>query len=397
MSVRPNATDANTSEELARFREEWKEEVRRKKAAAQTGPSPTQSTGLSDATSSKAGSLDAYVKGNVPEASRSGVQPPRAHVKQVPRATDTTSAPLGPKLQRAVEIYRRAVVCEQQSNLDEALELYRTAFRMDPNVDRAYHKVEAQFYVTTNVPVSQLPANTTSSSKRASVEEVTHHLKSLDVHSAVVPTAPGGDAIPHGSLASIMAEWPHELEFLPEEERRPVHIQKLPVEVLLVVLRKLDITGIERFALVSRKARCLTLDMSLWKCVYPRPSACCSHTNFSASREFVETVYKPPQISEDEELDGLLTSYVGDYRRLYIEQPRVRLDGVYIAICHYTYVHILLPIERICSKLACGESSCTFIVPRHSLRRIRSNLHYAPYPSDLAFPAAAQESATMLG
>jgi len=24
-----------------------------------------------------------------------------------------------------------------------------------------------------------------------------------------------------------------------------------------------------------------------------------------------------------------------DYRRVYIEQPRVRLDGVYIAICHY--------------------------------------------------------------
>jgi hypothetical protein len=24
-----------------------------------------------------------------------------------------------------------------------------------------------------------------------------------------------------------------------------------------------------------------------------------------------------------------------DYRRLYIEQPRVRLDGVYIAVCHY--------------------------------------------------------------
>lgn len=111
----------------------------------------------------------------------------------------------------------------------------------------------------------------------------------------------------------------------------------------------------------------------------------------------METVYKPPQISEDAELDGLLTSYVGDYRRLYIEQPRVRLDGVYIAICHYTYVHILLPIERICYKLARGESSCTFIVSRHSLRRIRSNLRYALYPSDLAFPAAAQESATMRG
>ncbi len=27
-----------------------------------------------------------------------------------------------------------------------------------------------------------------------------------------------------------------------------------------------------------------------------------------------------------------------DYRRLYIEHPRVRYDGVYIAVCHYMYV-----------------------------------------------------------
>lgn len=32
--------------------------------------------------------------------------------------------------------------------------------------------------------------------------------------------------------------------------------------------------------------------------------------------------------------------YKGDLRRVYVEHPRVRLDGVYIAVCHYTYVHV---------------------------------------------------------
>ena len=34
--------------------------------------------------------------------------------------------------------------------------------------------------------------------------------------------------------------------------------------------------------------------------------------------------------------------YQGDLRRVYIEHPRVRLDGVYIAVCHYVCVHVLM-------------------------------------------------------
>ena len=262
MSVQPSMTDTDTSEELARFREEWKEEVRRKKAVTQIGLSQTHPTGPSDATSSRPGPVEAIDKGHAPGIPRAGIHTPQIYIKQIPRVTDTTSAPLGPKLQRAVEVYRRAVVCEQQSNLDEALELYRMAFRMDPNVDRAYHKIEPQFYA-----VTQLPAHAPSGSKRVSVDGVMHDLKSLVIHPTFASTAKSGNVIPQGSLASIVAEWQHEQEFLPEEERRPVHIQRLPVELLLVVLRKLDTTTIERFALVSRKARLLTLDTSVWKCV----------------------------------------------------------------------------------------------------------------------------------
>ncbi|KAH9840249.1 uncharacterized protein C8Q71DRAFT_746458 [Rhodofomes roseus] len=315
MSAQTAASSPNTAEDLARFREEWKEEVRRKKAAAHAGPSKPE--GPSDTAPSQQNGPEALQKDKSPDVPQTAVHPAKAyHPVHVPRFTDTTSAPLGPKLQRAVEVYRRAVLCEQQSNLDEALALYRTAFRMDSNVDRAYHKIEAQFYVNPIPPAAQKPGQASSSSKRHSLDDIVHNWKALDVHSAVVQ-AKEGDAVPQGSLASIMTEWPHDLEFLPEDEREPAWIQRLPIEVLLVVLRKLDTTTLERFALVSRRARALTIDTSIW-------------------REFVEAIYKPPQLPDIEELAVLLNDFQGDHRRLYIEQPRIRLDGVYIAICHYT-------------------------------------------------------------
>ena len=51
----------------------------------------------------------------------------------------------------------------------------------------------------------------------------------------------------------------------------------------------------------------------------------------------VEAIYKPPQIADGETVSMLLAEHMQDYRRLYIEHPRIRLDGVYIAVCHYMY------------------------------------------------------------
>ena len=55
-------------------------------------------------------------------------------------------------------------------------------------------------------------------------------------------------------------------------------------------------------------------------------------------RAFVEAIYKPPQILPDEVLNDIVNKHSSDYRRVYIERPRVRLDGVYIAVCHYMYL-----------------------------------------------------------
>jgi F-box protein 9 len=52
-------------------------------------------------------------------------------------------------------------------------------------------------------------------------------------------------------------------------------------------------------------------------------------------RDFVVLGYKPPQIPYPETILDLVKTYGVDFRRLYIETPRVRLDGVYIAVCRY--------------------------------------------------------------
>jgi hypothetical protein len=57
-------------------------------------------------------------------------------------------------------------------------------------------------------------------------------------------------------------------------------------------------------------------------------------------RELVTITYKFPQISQTDILTSIMERYGYSYRRMFIEQPRVRLDGVYIAICHYVFVSV---------------------------------------------------------
>ena len=59
------------------------------------------------------------------------------------------------------------------------------------------------------------------------------------------------------------------------------------------------------------------------------------HFGLRIIRDFVALGYKPPQIPYPEAILDLVKTYGVDFRRLYIETPRVRLDGVYIAACKY--------------------------------------------------------------
>jgi F-box protein 9 len=55
------------------------------------------------------------------------------------------------------------------------------------------------------------------------------------------------------------------LSFEPEDERVLSPLQRLPDELLVHILSYLGAAAIEGFALVSRKARIITLDATIWR------------------------------------------------------------------------------------------------------------------------------------
>jgi F-box protein 9 len=70
------------------------------------------------------------------------------------------------------------------------------------------------------------------------------------------------------NLINIIRTFPKDLTFEPENEKEPVLLNKLPEELLVLIISKLDFTSVERFATLSRKARLVSLDAGIWRHVF---------------------------------------------------------------------------------------------------------------------------------
>ena len=107
----------------------------------------------------------------------------------------------------------------------------------------------------------------------------------------------------------------------------------LPEELPVLVISELDTTPIERFAGVSRRVRVL------------EPGYGGIYFHISLSTVVISSVlgisFERPQIPDLELLTLVVKRVLFYYRRVYVGQPRIRLDGVYIAICHYMFVLLL--------------------------------------------------------
>lgn len=258
-----------TAEELARFREEWKADLNQRLKRTEGTQKPSESTEL---TAAESIDVDA-----------TGTTVPKRPVKPVSPSASATSAsgaargpgfttPLSPTQSKALDLYRRAVAHEQKSELDEALRLYRQAFRVYEDIARLYDRLEFQTHT-----IQVLDGTTFADLQRdhklvpvPSTARLSQDLEKLHIKAApsVEPsvTLPANHGVVTGTLASIMAPWASlELKFEPEIEKEPVPLQRLPDELMVHTLEFLDTTTLERFALVNRKARVLTLDSALWR------------------------------------------------------------------------------------------------------------------------------------
>ena len=87
---------------------------------------------------------------------------------------------------------------------------------------------------------------------------------SVETTFTLKPAESGVPPVIVGPLASLLANFERNLMFDPENEEEPVHLNKLPDELLVMIIVTLDTTSIERFARVCKKARILTLDPVIW-------------------------------------------------------------------------------------------------------------------------------------
>ncbi|GAA5901622.1 hypothetical protein JCM6882_006026 [Rhodosporidiobolus microsporus] len=337
----------------------------------------------------------------------------------------------------ALELYEFAVASEREGRLQDALVNYRSAFRLDPDVDRAYNRAfqAAQKHAASRgaeptVPTTakpgefrfertlQLGPDYDARQEHRSKEEAERDSGSGDVDSthpsstafllnsllrsiaenpferppppvsAPAPTSPSKAAEPlpplpaspkPASAPAAPAISPEEalatLSFIPADENLPLPLAHLPHEVLLLILQHLllssilpppkpahpepehlpphagggkgkrlkkrtlreemenlemeleledtdrewrsDVEAFERFGRTCRMARVLTLDAGLW-------------------RRLCSRVYVPPQqISREEDAKKIVRLHGGDWRRCFIEHPRIRLDGTYISVVTY--------------------------------------------------------------
>ncbi|KAF8318743.1 hypothetical protein DL93DRAFT_2225638 [Clavulina sp. PMI_390] len=298
----------SSNEELERFRQEWLQEVRQQRAP----PANAESSKESEPPSSPE-----LAPQSKPSTSKTKTRPTR--IAPARRSVDAgpSSVPSFPalelkseKTQSALEIYKQAVDAEASGALDDALQLYRRAFRIDSNIDRIYERSLQREAAALNARHAAGPPPATAT---LPLNLETLSLSDKPVVSSHSDTKPAIVSIVEGFVGQ-------DLNFQPEDEKRPTPIQLLPPELLVHVLHnfsyRCDYASIELFAAVSRKTRLLSLEPSLW-------------------REMVDQFYVPPQIDEDITFSDLVVSqYDHDYRRAFVEHPRIRFDGVYISVCH---------------------------------------------------------------
>lgn len=270
---------AEETEELVKFRELWKREVQQKKAqtgagsqlhpstSEWTGDLPTSSRDTQGIAASSASASSKNIARHARPHSHSNATVPAEH-HTPPERRALPDAVFSDALRAAIDVYARAIQCEQESQLDEALQLYRRAFRMNANVDRAYHLMEKLNTALRNRQHS-------SASHEAAVEDINHGIRSValgdiahahaaNVHPSSVSTLPLNRSTVR-LLVNLISGWPQPLAFQPEDETEPVHIERLPDELLVLILRWLAPSSVERFAVTARKARVLSLDGAIWR------------------------------------------------------------------------------------------------------------------------------------
>nr|XP_018263038.1 uncharacterized protein I303_04528 [Kwoniella dejecticola CBS 10117]OBR85196.1 hypothetical protein I303_04528 [Kwoniella dejecticola CBS 10117] len=287
--------------------------------------------------------------------------------------------------ERAISIYTKAIESEQAGKLNEALILYRKAFKLDDDVDRSYarsikakaeaeaRQQEIQKHLAVDEKEDSSPnsadiisptppqAEPYSFARHIQVDpdyEKTHpsHLASSSSKSQTPLPA----LSPLTKLFNSLDTDPHQLIFVPEEEELPCPITKLPNELFEPILNHLDVASIERFGSSCWKARWLTHISHTWRNIAEkiyRPPAMLpppplppqivgrvqaqspeddDAQHIAEAEKITESQVDKPRIPyKSLEVRDLVSRHRNEWRTTVVEEERIRMDGCYIAVCHY--------------------------------------------------------------
>ncbi|WVQ77810.1 hypothetical protein IAR50_007500 [Cryptococcus sp. DSM 104548] len=395
-------------EELERFRAQWRQELLAKKSEGGAGGA-TAAAQISPTKEIKQAQEVEEVDGK--GEGKEAVSPKATKAQQLPTFQDEdddtpivgplahAAAPAinrahAPKKtlthkERAVQIYAKAVESEQSGQLNEALIHYRRAFKMDDEVDKLYTRSMAKAsadQIAEKAAISEdlmpeIPNSSDIVSSSAPAEEpysFQRHIQ-LDADydkSSARPTVATAHKSPLSTMLESLPISPWEFAFLPEDEKLPIPIANLPAELIDPILAHLDVIWIERFASTCWRARYLTSGSMAW-------------------RRICERVYRPPAmlpLGGSVKTQDLVRRHGGEWRTTLIEEERVRMDGCYIAVCHYirpgageewvTITHLITyhrylrfyPDGSVISYLTTDHPSDVVPVLKPSLRR--KGLHF---------------------
>lgn len=338
-----------TSAELEQFRQQWQQEVHARQSKQVQGSSHARRR--SDIAEQQA-RLDRIV--NKPPT-----QHPLAEQQEVeePLASGPTTVSIAERLEKvkvhdadedefsklgryepktALEHYERAVEKEGQGKLGDSVSHYRTAFKLDENVNELYKE---KHFAHRWKPVKPNPSNAAPT-----VPSTAHH--SL--------TDAGIESQPQTTV-ELVASWagceiPNAEPMIQGDVPPPCPIRKLPTEVLLELLRTtatIDVSIFARLASVCKKlAYHVHVENAIWKQVaLGREFGLASQSyHFKTDLQGRPVIWQALEDEDDADADEKpisaptteAFSEQQDYRELFHSCPRIRFTGVYISTVNYT-------------------------------------------------------------
>lgn len=246
----------------------------------------------------------------------------------------------------ALEHYERAVQKESEGNLGESLKLYRQAFRMDDNVDKAYKE---KHFPGSRVAVGKGKDKETA---RPGVAQAKTEPEPVFASVSAMIESFAGLRIEPAADAKIESHAEAEDE---EQEKGFSLLASVPSEILLHILwhvAEVDIAAFGRLTQVS-KALCyvVTSEDRIWRDVarqafslMPWDWKCSVHghpiIHEILGKELVPVIEDPEDVETDDvariiPIDEEEVAKYKSYRDMLRLRPRIRFNGVYISTCNY--------------------------------------------------------------